>query len=84
MWFSTIDPFVGTPVFIAKLSERQHCWRVLEDFHSQEHVQFFDFHNCLFLRLHFTIGGYDNRRTTQLRQSIHFSITQVLFADHVH
>ena len=29
-------------------------------------------------------GGYDYRRTTRLRQSIHFSITQVLFADHVH
>ena len=36
------------------------------------------------MRLHFTIGGYDYRRTTRLRQSIHFSFTQVLFADHVH
>ena len=36
MWFLTIDPFVGIPVFIAKLSERQNCWRVIEDFHSQE------------------------------------------------
>ena len=33
MWFLTIDPFVGIPVFIAKLSERSYCWRVLEDFH---------------------------------------------------
>ena len=36
MWFLTIDPFVGIPVFITKLSERQYCWRVFEDFHSQE------------------------------------------------
>ena len=36
MWFLTIDPFVGIPVFIAKLSERQYYWRVFEDFHSQE------------------------------------------------
>ena len=32
----TMNPFVGISVFIAKLSERQYCWRVLEDFHSQE------------------------------------------------
>ena len=36
------------------------------------------------MRLHFSIGGYDCRRTARFRQSIHFSITQVLFADHVH
>ena len=35
MWFLTIDPFVGIPVFIAKLSKSQYCWRVIEDFHSQ-------------------------------------------------
>ena len=84
MWFLTIDPFVGIPVLIGKLSERQYCWRVLEDFHCQEYIQFLDLHNCLFMRLHFSIDGYDYRRTTRFRQSIHFSITQVLFADHVH
>ena len=84
MWFLTIDPFVGISVFIAKLSKRQYCWRVFEDFHSQEYIQFFDIHHCLFMRLHFSIGGYDHRRTARFRQSIHFSITQVLFADHVH
>ena len=36
------------------------------------------------MRLHFSIGGYDYRRTARFRQSIHFSFTQVLFADHVH
>ena len=88
--FSTIDPFVGIPVFIAKAfratntTKRQYCCRVLEDFHCQEYTQFFDIHRCLFRRLHFSIGGYDYRRTTRLRQSIHFSIAQVLFADHVH
>ena len=73
MWFLTIDPFVRIPVFIAKLSERQYCWRVFEDFHSQEYFLFFDIHNCLFMRLHFSIGGYDYRRTTRFRQGIHFS-----------
>ena len=34
-WFLTVDPFVRISVFIAKLSERQYCWRVFEDFHSQ-------------------------------------------------
>ena len=36
------------------------------------------------MRLHFSIGGYDYRRNARFRQSIHFSITQVLFADHMH
>ena len=71
------------PVSSRKLCKRWDCWRVLEDFHSQEYVQFFDMHRCLFMRLHFSIGGYDYRRTTRLRRSIHFSFTQVLFADHV-
>ena len=79
MWFLTIDPFVGFSVFIAKLSEQQYCWRVIEDFHSQEYIQFFDIHNCLFMRLHFSIGGDDYRRTARRRRSIHLSITQVLF-----
>ena len=83
--FLTIDPFVRMPVFIAKLSKRQYCWRVFEDCHSQEYIQFFDTHNCLFMRLHFSIGGYDGRTTARFRQSIQFSITQVFFfADHVH
>ena len=82
-WFLTIDPFTRISVFTAKLSERHYCWRVLEDFHSQEYIQFFDVHICLFMRLHFSIGGYDYRRTARFRQSIHLSITQVLFADRV-
>ena len=36
------------------------------------------------MRLHFSIGGYDNRRTARFRQNIHFNITQVLFSDHMH
>ena len=35
------------------------------------------------LLLHFSIGGYDYRRTTRFRQNIHFSIIQVFFADHM-
>ena len=36
------------------------------------------------MRLHFSIGGYNYRRTTRLRQNNHVSRIQVLFADHVH
>ena len=36
MWLLTTDPFIRMSVFIAKLSKRQYCWRVFEDFHSQE------------------------------------------------
>ena len=77
--FLTIDPFVGMPIFIAKLSKQQYCWRVFEDFHGQEYIQFFDTHNCLFMRLHFSIGDCDCRTTARFRQSIQFSITQVFF-----
>ena len=42
MWLLTIDPFIGIFVFIAKLSKRQYCWRVFENLHSKEHIQFFD------------------------------------------
>ena len=49
-----------------------------------KHIQFFDVHCCLFMRLHFSSGGYDYRRTSRFRQSIHFSIIQVLFTDHMH
>ena len=83
-FFLTIDPFVRISVFIAKLSKRQDCRRTPEDFHSQDFIQFFDVHCGLFLRLHFSIGGYDFRRTARLRQGIHFSNIQVLFAEHMH
>ena len=56
---------------------------VFENFHGQEYIQFFDIHRCLFMRLHFFIGGNDYRRTARFRQSIHFSRIQVLFDDHV-
>ena len=65
MWFLAVDPFVGISVFIAKLSKRQYCWRVFEDFHCQEYIQFFDVHRCLFMRLHCSVGGYDYRRTAR-------------------
>ena len=48
------------------------CWRILEDLHCQEYIQFFDIHNCLFMRLHFTIGCYDRRRTARLRHGFHY------------
>ena len=76
MWFLTIDPFVGISVFIAKLSKRQYCWRVFEDFQSQEFCQFFDIHRSLFMRLHFSIGVYDYRRT--LHHFVKVSISVLL------
>ena len=84
MWFLTVAPLVWVSVFIAKLPERKNCWRVLEDFRSQEYIQLFDIHCGLFMCLHFSIGFYDCRRTTRLRQCIHFSRIQVIFADHMH
>ena len=83
MWFLTIDSFIRISVFIAKLSERQCCWRVFEDFQSREFSNFFDIHRCFFMRLHISTGGYDYRRTTRFRQSIHFRRIQVLLADHM-
>ena len=65
-------------------NEEEDCWRVFEDFHRQENIQFFDIHRCLLMRLHFSIGVYDCRRTARFRLSIHFRRIQVLFADHVH
>ena len=84
MWFLTIDPFVGIPVFIAKLSERHYCWRVFEEFHSQEFSQFFDIHNCLFMRLHFTLAVVT---VVGLLDVVKVSISALLksfFSDHVH
>ena len=79
MCFMTVDPFIRLSVFIEKLFKRQYCWRVFEDFHSEEYIQFFDIHCVFFMRLHFSTGGNDYRRITRFRQSIHFSITQVFF-----
>ena len=62
----------------------KNCWRVLEDFHCQEYIQFFDIHCGIFMRLHFTIGCYDRRRTCWCRHGFQFSRIQILFADHVH
>ena len=84
MWLLTIDPFVGIPVFIAKLSERQYCWRVFGDLHCQEYIQLFDIHNCLFMRLYFSIGGDDCRGTARFRRGVLFCVTRALFADRVH
>ena len=78
MWFLTIDPSVGIPFFIAQLSERQYCWRVLEDFHCEEYIQFFDIHRGSFKRLHFSFARYNCCRTTKFRQIIYFSITSTL------
>ena len=51
---------------------RQNCWRILEDFHCQEYIQFFDLNCGLFIRLHFTIGCYDRRRTSRRRHGFQF------------
>ena len=46
MWFLTVDPLVGIPVFIATLSKRQYCWRVFEDFHCQEYTTSLTYHSA--------------------------------------
>ena len=51
MWFLTVDPLLRISVFIAKLPSDKNCWRVLEDFHGQENIQFFDIHCGLFTPL---------------------------------
>ena len=60
VWFLTTDSLIRISVLIAKLSERQYCWRVFEDFHSQEYVQLLDIRCSLFMGLHFSIGGFDH------------------------
>ena len=84
MWFLTIDPFIRVSVFIASSPSDNTAGVFSRTFIVKKKNLFFDIHNCLFMRLHFSIGGYDYRRTTRFRRSIHFSITRVLFADHVH
>ena len=84
MWFVTVDPFTRISVFIAKLSERQYCWRVIEDFLSQKYTQFFDINCGRFMRLHFTIGCYNHRRTSRCRHGFQLIGIQILFPDHVH
>ena len=79
MWFLTIDPFVGISVFIAKLSKRQYCWRVFEDFNSRIYTILW--HTPLPLHAFALLSPL---ATARFRQSIHFSITQVLFAGHMH
>ena len=79
MWFLTVDPLEWVSVFIAKLSKRQYCWCILEDFHSQEYIQFFDVNCGLLMRLHFTIGCYNRRRTSRCRHSFQFSGIQIFF-----
>ena len=45
---------------------------------------FFDISCGLFVRLHFTIGCYNRRRTSRCRHGFQFSGIQIFFADHVH
>ena len=61
-----------------------HSWRILEDFHCQEYVQFFDVNCGLFTGLRFTVSCYDRRWTFRRHQIFQFSKIQVLSADHVH
>ena len=47
-------------------------------------IQFLDINCSLFMRLHFTIGCHNRRRTSRCRHGFQFSGIQILFADHVH
>ena len=79
MWFLTVDPLIWVSMFIAKLSKRQYCWRILEEFHCQEFFQFFDVNCGLFMCLHFSIGCYDSHRTSWCRHGFQFIGIQILF-----
>ena len=86
MWcgFLTVDPFMWASVFIAKLSKRYNCWRILEDFLRQEEIQFLDINCGLFMRLHFTIGCKNRRRTSWCRHSfpgLRFDAGRHLFSE---
>ena len=76
----TVDPLVRVSMCIAK---RKNCWGILKDFHCQQYIKFFDVNCGHFMRLYFSIGWHDYGRTARNRENIHFSIIQVLFADHV-
>ena len=84
MWFLTVDPLIRVSVFIAKLSERQDCWSVFEDFHCQQKIQFFDINcglSCVCtspLAIMTIVGLHD---FVKVSISKNF---QVLFADHMH
>ena len=80
MWLLTIGPFEGIPQNFPSDNTADVFSRIF----IVKNIQFFDILCSLFMRLHFSIGGYDYRRTTRFRQNIHLSITQVIFADHVH
>ena len=84
MWFLTVNPFIRVSVFIAKLCERQYCWRVFDDFHGQKCIQFLDIHRCLFMCLHFSIGGHAYRRTARYRKVSISASLKSFFADHLH
>ena len=74
----------GYPCSSQSFPSDKNCWRILDDFHCQRSIKIFD-RNCgLFMRLQFTIGCYNRRRTSRRRQSFQFSRIQVLFADHLH
>ena len=62
----------------------KNWWRILEDFQSQEYIQFFDINCGLFMRLHFTIGCCYRRRTSRCRHGFQFNGIQILFANLVH
>ena len=84
MWFLTIDPFVGIPVFIANLSSDNPAGVFSRTFIVKNISNSLTYTVASSCSLHFSFGGYDYPWTARFRQSIYFSITQVLFADHVH
>ena len=71
-------------MFIAKPSEIKLLALFFEDFHCQEYIQIFDINCGLFMRLHFTSGCENRRRTSRRRHGFQVSGIQILFADHVH
>ena len=59
-----------------KAFQQQYCWRVFEVVKNKSHCLTYTVASSCVCTLN--IGGFDDRGTARFRQSIHFSITQVL------
>ena len=69
-----------------KSSNRQYCWRIRENFHSEQQniTNFSNVKSCLFIRLHFSRNCCNRRRTLWNRHGFQFYGIHILPADHVY
>ena len=74
MWFLTIDPFVGHPFSSQNFPSDNTAGVFSKTFIVKNISNSLTYTNCLFMRLHFSIGGYDYRGTTRFRQKYPFQL----------